>query len=109
MTPEGRVKAKVKKVLGSYPEDCFAFMPVQTGYGRQGLDWFLCFCGRFVAIETKADASKKLTPNQIQTKAAIERAGGIVMVVYDDDTLELLRAKLNWMYLATAPRRLKRS
>lgn len=32
MTPEGKVKAAVKKLLKLYP-DVYAHWPVQTGYG----------------------------------------------------------------------------
>lgn len=51
-TPEGRVKDEIKaylKEIGAY-----YFMPVQTGYGRRGVDFFICFRGHFMAVETKA-------------------------------------------------------
>lgn len=85
MTPEGRVKAKVKRALATLPA-CYRFMPVQTGFGSQTLDYLCCIWGRFVAIETKAPG-KDLTPMQRSTKADIEAAGGIVLVVWDEDTL----------------------
>lgn len=88
MTPEGRVKAKVKKALKTLGTDCWQFMPVQTGYGSPALDFLLSVRGRFVAIETKAPG-KKLTPQQETTKAAIETAGGIVLIVWDEDTLAI--------------------
>jgi hypothetical protein len=84
VTPEGRVKAKVKTALQkAFGENCWRFMPVQTGYGSVALDFLLCVDGRFVAIETKVKG-KKLTPLQEQTKAAIEAAVGSVYVVDDD-------------------------
>lgn len=52
-TPEGAVKDDVKKLLDSYGERLYYFMPVQQGYGRRGLDFFVCFKGMFLAIETK--------------------------------------------------------
>jgi hypothetical protein len=85
-TPEGKVKAKVNAALKALRHDCYRFMPVQSGYGAQTLDYLLCIKGNFVAIETKAPG-KKLTPLQEGTKAAIEQAGGFVFVVYDDLTL----------------------
>lgn len=88
MTPEGRVKSKVKKALDKLGSDCWRFMPVQGGYGSVALDFILSIRGRFVAIETKAPG-KKLTPLQEQTKAAIEAAGGIVLVVWDETSLEI--------------------
>lgn len=88
MTPEGRVKAKVKKALDTLKTDVWRFMPVQTGFGSPALDYLLCIRGRFVSIETKAPG-KKLTPLQESTKAAMEAAGGIVLVVWDESSLEI--------------------
>lgn len=88
MTPEGRVKAKVNRALKTLGPDCWKFMPVQSGYGTVALDYLLSIKGRFVAIETKAPG-KSLTPLQEGTKTAIEAAGGIVLVVWDETTLEI--------------------
>lgn len=88
MTPEGRVKAKVKRALDKLGSDCWRFMPVQGGYGSVALDFLLAIRGRFVAIETKAPG-KTLTPLQEGTKAAIEAAGGIVLVVWDESSLAI--------------------
>ena len=101
MTPEGRVKAKVKKALEKLGGQCWRFMPVQTGYGAPALDFLLCVKGRFVAIETKAPG-KKLTPLQETTKSAIEAAGGIVLIVWDEPTLAI--AMKIMLALETAPR-----
>jgi len=88
MTPEGRVKKMVKKALDTLGGDCWRFMPVQTGFGSPALDFLLSIRGRFVAIETKAPG-KKLTPLQEGTKAAIEKAGGIVLIVWDEGSLAI--------------------
>ena len=88
MTPEGRVKKMVKKALDSLGPDCWRFMPVQSGYGTVALDYLLCIRSRFVAIETKAPG-KKLTALQESTKAAMEAAGGIVLVVWDEGSLAI--------------------
>lgn len=87
-TPEGKVKKKVTAALKALGQDCWRFMPVQSGYGAPALDYLLSIRGRFVAIETKAPG-KKLTPQQEQTKSAIEAAGGIVLVVWDEPTLAI--------------------
>lgn len=87
-TPEGRVKKMVKKALDHLGPDCWRFMPVQNGFGSVALDFLLSVRGRFVAIETKAPG-KKLTALQEQTKAAIEAAGGLVFVVWDETSLQL--------------------
>jgi hypothetical protein len=88
MTPEGKVKKMVKKALDTLGADCWRFMPVQTGFGSPALDYLLSIRGRFVALETKAPG-KKLTPLQEGTKAAIEAAGGIVLVVWDEGSLAI--------------------
>lgn len=88
MTPEGRVKAKVKKALEVLGPNCWRFMPVQNGYGSVALDFLCSINGRFVAIETKAPG-KKLTALQEGTKALIEAAGGIVLVVWDEPSLDI--------------------
>lgn len=88
MTPEGRVKAMVKRELAALGDQCWKFMPVQSGYGSPALDFITCINGWFVAIETKKDSKAKLTPLQLSTKSDMEAAGGIVLVVYDRDSLD---------------------
>ena len=88
MTPEGRVKAMVKKALATLPRK-YAFMPVQMGMGAPGLDFYCCIKSLFVAIETKVPG-KHLTERQVQTANAIVDAGGAVYVIreqYDVDQM----------------------
>lgn len=95
MTPEGKVKAKVVKRLAVFDKKCYRFMPVQMGYGAPGLDFFLCFYGRFVAVETKTKG-KKLTARQEATRAVIISAGGLVFVVDGDESLD---AMMNYLHV----------
>lgn len=81
MTPEGKVKEIVKRVLGTLPHH-YRFMPVQRGMGMPGLDFFCCINGYFIGIETKAPG-KKPTPRQDATIAEIKAAGGTVYVIHD--------------------------
>lgn len=80
MTPEGKVKAKVKGVLKAL--DAYWFCPVQNGMGAPALDFMhvqipgLPVC----AIETKAPG-KKLTVRQQRTVDSIRAAGGVVFVI----------------------------
>ena len=78
MTPEGRVKEKVKRLLKKY--NAYYFMPVQTGMGSRSLDFLCCYCGRFFAIETKAEG-KEPTPLQEHTIREIEKAGGFCFII----------------------------
>jgi hypothetical protein len=78
MTPEGKVKAEIKKVLAEY--GCWYFMPAMNGYGRSGIPDFIgCYKGVFFAVEAKS-ANGKLTPNQEREVAAMLAAGGRVVV-----------------------------
>ena len=81
MTPQGRVKAKVKAVLKKYP--LHAFWPVQSGYGAPTLDCLGCHHGLYFAIETKAPG-KKPTPRQVITIKQMRDAGATVFVIDGD-------------------------
>lgn len=87
MTPEGKVKERVKKVLKEY--GAYWHMPVQNGMGAPTLDFICCHFGRYFAVETKAGGQQP-TPRQELTIAAIRGAGGKVFVI-DGDTAELER------------------
>jgi hypothetical protein len=87
MTPEGRVKAKVKKLLADHY--CYQFWPVQTGYGAATIDCLVCNAGEFVAIECKAPG-KKPTPRQLTTMRTIRKAGGQTWLVTLDNAGKLL-------------------
>lgn len=87
MTPEGKVKEAVKRLLTTY--GAYWFCPVQNGMGDQALDFMhVQIVGLPVfAIETKAPG-KKLTKRQERTAQRIMSAGGMVFVV-DGSTQEL--------------------
>jgi Holliday junction resolvase len=82
MTPEGKVKAKVKALLEQH--GAWYFMPAQNGYGRAGIpDVIVCYKGRFLAIECKAGYNKT-TALQEREIMNIHKAGGAAMVVRED-------------------------
>jgi hypothetical protein len=91
MTPESKVKAKVKKILldlGAYWS-----MPVTGGYGNSGVpDFLVCHKGRFYGIECKANGGK---PTALQEKhlADIRGAGGIGLIIHEAN-VENLRKEL---------------
>jgi hypothetical protein len=79
MTPEGKVKAKVKKLLDE--REVYYFMPATGGYGRSGIpDFICCYNGRFMAIECKAGKGD-LTALQTRELTRIDAAGGEAVVV----------------------------
>jgi len=48
-TPEGKVKAKVKKLLDEMK--VYYFCPATGGYGRSGIpDFICCYNGKFLSI-----------------------------------------------------------
>jgi hypothetical protein len=83
MTPEGRVKDKVKKVLDRFVH--YREMPVPSGFGKSGLDFTVCFFGHFITIETKKPGDV-LTPRQDLRRRDIQAAGGIVYGVDGTET-----------------------
>lgn len=78
MTPEGKVKEQVKKLLKEH--GAYWHCPVQNGMGAPSLDFVGCHLGKFFAVETKA-ANKQPTPRQKSTIADMRKAGGTVFVV----------------------------
>lgn len=104
MTPEGKVKEAVKKLLTEY--NAYWFCPVQNGMGKQGLDFMHIQIHGFpvFAIETKAPG-KKPTVRQLRTMREIFERGGTVFVV-DGDLQELeewLRSQMRLARSASIP------
>ena len=87
MTPEAKVKKKVRealKVLGAY----YA-MPVTGGYGVSGApDFLVCWRSLFFGIECKA-AKNTTTALQDLNIDAIRKAGGKAIVVNEDNADQL--------------------
>lgn len=82
MTPEGKVKAAVKKILTE--AGAWYCIPLGAGYGRAGVpDFIVCHRGKFVAIECKAGKGKT-TALQDRELAAIAGAGGHTFVIRED-------------------------
>lgn len=96
MTPEGRLKKKVKALLNE--RGAFSYMPVQNGMGVVGIpDFVCCYKGLLIGIETKAPLKnptsaeqrwKKATPNQQNRIQEIRDAGGLAEVVDDISQVE---------------------
>lgn len=84
MTPEGKIKEKIKQVCKKH--GAYYHMPVQNGMGRPTLDFIICLEGKFIAVEAKSPG-KKPTPRQELTIKEIQRAGGFALVVDDDISL----------------------
>lgn len=93
LTPEGRVKAAVRKWLSD--NQLWYYMPVQNGMGKTGIpDFICCWRGRFLAIETKAPGKRaNLSANQERQIQEIHKAGGAAVVI--DDVAQLQQLNLD--------------
>lgn len=84
MTPEGKIKGKIRTVLETYREMgiLYYYMPVPVGYGRSTLDYLGFICGYGFAIEAKAPGKR---PSERQ-KAIIEEIlnSGVPVFIIDD-------------------------
>lgn len=94
MTPEGKVKAAVKRVLKE--SGVWYYMPVQNGMGVVGVPDFICCCdGKFLAIETKAPGKvTTVTPNQQHQIETIRASGGTAFVT---DTVEDVKLAIKYL------------
>ena len=91
MTPEAKVKAKVKKIL----QDMKAYyaMPQTGGFGNSGTpDFLVCYQGAFFGIECKANGNKP-TALQLHHMGEIRKAGGRSFVV-DETNVDNLRMEM---------------
>ena len=94
MTPEAKVKKKVKEILDE--QQVYHFSPMQNGMGRAGIpDIIACHGGKFIGIECKA-GSNKPTALQERELNLILNAGGEAYVI-NEENIEQLREELIWM------------
>lgn len=91
-------KGWVKALLSKYP-DCWWDMPVPSGWGKSQLDFTVCFCGLFLAIETKRpDESEWLTGPQRKTAWNMYVAGATVFIIATPDGVAALQRWLERVY-----------
>ena len=92
-TPEGKVKARLKKQLDEL--GIYHFSPYQAGMGRAGVpDVIGCYQGRFVAFECKA-GNNKPTALQEREMNAIRTAKGLAFVI-NEENVNQLKELLQW-------------
>jgi Holliday junction resolvase len=93
MTPEKKVKQRAVaqlKAMGAY-----YFYPVTGGFGSSGVpDIVCCLNGRFIGIECKAGKGKT-TALQDKNLAAITAAGGLALVI-NEENVDLLTQLLEF-------------
>ena len=88
MTPEGKVKAKIRAYLKAL--GVWHFCPVSNGMGVHGIpDILCCWRGRFIGIEVKAPGKlRNVSELQKQQIASIQAAGGIAMAADDVEQIK---------------------
>lgn len=106
MTPEGRLKQQVKKLLeergfwragSARPESVegWYYMPVSNGMGTHGIpDFVCCWSGQFFSIETKAPNGSP-TANQEKRHEEIRAAKGWILVA---DHIDIVKEFLDGRY-----------
>lgn len=82
VTPEGKVKKEVIKILKAH--EAYYFCPVQNGFGKPGLDFHCVHHGLGFFIETKAPG-KRPTPRQNITIQEVQKSSGMVFVIDGTD------------------------
>lgn len=90
MTPEAKVKNKIKEILKKHK--AYYAMPIGSGYGNSGVpDFLVCCNGHFIAIEAKAGRNE---PTALQWKNLrdITNAGGTALVVNEENLHDLENA-----------------
>ena len=93
MTPEGKIKHRLDNMLKSL--GVWYFPPQAGPFGKSGIpDRIVCIRGQFIGIEAKKDNKTLPTALQLKCMLEIEKAGGTCFVVYDDDTIDMVRLYL---------------
>ena len=91
MTPEAKVKKKVKLVLDEL--GAYHFFPLMGGFGRAGIpDVIGCYNGCFFAIECKA-GKNTTTALQDRELEKIRKAGGVALIV-NEENIEDVKAAI---------------
>jgi hypothetical protein len=98
LTPEGKIKVKVKRTLTNM--GAYYIMPATGGYGNSGApDFIACIRGRFIGIECKAGGNT-LTALQMKHAHLIEATGGMAFIVNEHNVDGLEQTiNLNLIYL----------
>ena len=88
MTPEAKVKKSVRRVLDEL--GAYYVMPVTGGYGNQGApDFLVCLGGKFYGLECKAGKGKTTALQDLNLEQ-IKKAGGVALIVREDNVGDLL-------------------
>lgn len=86
MTPEGKVKKKVRVLLDARKPACWYFMAPASVFGRAGIPDFIgVYKGEPFAIETKAGRNSLTALQKMEEKRML--AAGVTHMVIREDTV----------------------
>jgi hypothetical protein len=95
MTPENKVKTKLKELLDAY--SIFHWPAAASPYGVAGVpDRFAIVRGRCIGLEVKAPG-KKPTPLQLEFGRRMQRSGALWFLIDGDEALSHLKQELEAM------------
>lgn len=99
MTPEAKVKKKIKEelnVMGAY-----FLQPIGTGFGANGApDIVACYKGFFIGIEAKAGKGKTTALQEFNLKR-IKGMGGLALVINEENVNQLQELIESWVNTVT--------
>lgn len=85
---EKHVKEDVKEIFKDF--GVWYFMPIGGAFTATGIpDFIACFHGRFIAVETKF-GNNKLSAWQARVIGLIKDAGGLALVINEDNIPDLI-------------------
>ena len=95
MTPEAKVKKKIKETLNSM--GAYFLQPIGTGYGSNGApDIIACYKSLFIGIEAKA-GNGKTTGLQELNLTRIRSNGGLALVINETNVSQLKELIETWV------------
>ena len=95
MTPEAKVKKRIKETLDSM--GAYFLQPIGTGFGSNGApDIVVCYEGFFIGIEAKAGKGKT-TALQEFNLTRIRAMGGLALVINEMNVSQLRELIESWV------------
>jgi Holliday junction resolvase len=99
MTPEAKVKKRIKETLDSM--GAYFLQPIGTGFGSNGApDIVACYKGFFIGIEAKAGKGKT-TALQEFNLTRIRAMGGLALVINEMNVSQLRELIESWLNTVT--------